>query len=508
MKKVAEFLRAHRLLLGILAAILMAAAVGLYELDAHISPILKAHAIDALSERFDSEVQIEYLHASLFRVRIDGGGIAIRHHGRTDVPPLIEIKKFYADASILDILRKRWSINKVRLDGLAINIPPKELRQPSTGGKKHPDIPVHIDELLSVETQLTLLPGKPGKLPHVYGIHRLVMRGLGKGEAAEFHTTLRNAVPPGDIKADGTFGPWDREDPGSTPVSADYIFNDANLGVFRGLAGILSSKGKFGGPLNELAVEGQTVTPDFTVKVGGHPMKLTTEFQATVDGTNGETFLHPVTAHFLNSTIVANGGVVKGPPGMGREVKLQVTAKQAHLEDLMKFAVKADPPPMTGLIDLDTQFDLPPGPDDIAQRLALDGKFTVQQGHFTKTSIQEKLRTLSARGQGKADEVEGGSDVTQLAGRFSLGRGLLAFRELTFRVEGVRVQLHGTFSLTNEAIEMHGHAYMNAKLSQMTKGYKSWLLKPVDPFFRKNGVTVIPIKITGTRDKPDFGLDL
>jgi hypothetical protein len=30
----------------------------------------------------------------------------------------------------------------------------------------------------------------------------------------------------------------------------------------------------------------------------------------------------------------------------------------------------------------------------------------------------------------------------------------------------------------------------------------------VDPFFRKNGVTEIPVKITGTKDAPKYGLDL
>jgi hypothetical protein len=38
-------------------------------------------------------------------------------------------------------------------------------------------------------------------------------------------------------------------------------------------------------------------------------------------------------------------------------------------------------------------------------------------------------------------------------------------------------------------------------------GLRSFLLKPFDPFFRKNGVTVLPIKVTGTRDQPSFGLD-
>jgi hypothetical protein len=38
-------------------------------------------------------------------------------------------------------------------------------------------------------------------------------------------------------------------------------------------------------------------------------------------------------------------------------------------------------------------------------------------------------------------------------------------------------------------------------------GVKSFFLKAVDPFFRKDGETQIPIKISGTRDKPSFGLD-
>ncbi len=49
---------------------------------------------------------------------------------------------------------------------------------------------------------------------------------------------------------------------------------------------------------------------------------------------------------------------------------------------------------------------------------------------------------------------------------------------------------------------------LDAKLSQMTTGWKSILLKPVDPFFHKHGAgTEVPFKITGTREEPHFGLD-
>jgi len=43
----------------------------------------------------------------------------------------------------------------------------------------------------------------------------------------------------------------------------------------------------------------------------------------------------------------------------------------------------------------------------------------------------------------------------------------------------------------------------------MTTGWKSILLKPVDPFFHKHGAGAeVPFKITGTRNEPHFGLDL
>lgn len=42
----------------------------------------------------------------------------------------------------------------------------------------------------------------------------------------------------------------------------------------------------------------------------------------------------------------------------------------------------------------------------------------------------------------------------------------------------------------------------------MITGWKSILLKPVDPFFSKHDAgTQLPVKIMGTRSKPLFGLD-
>jgi len=74
-------------------------------------------------------------------------------------------------------------------------------------------------------------------------------------------------------------------------------------------------------------------------------------------------------------------------------------------------------------------------------------------------------------------------------------------------VTGAAVELAGTYGLKTEQLDFHGKLHLDAKLSQITTGVKSFLLKPFDPFFRKNGETVIPIKVTGSKDKPSFGLD-
>jgi len=62
--------------------------------------------------------------------------------------------------------------------------------------------------------------------------------------------------------------------------------------------------------------------------------------------------------------------------------------------------------------------------------------------------------------------------------------------------------------LDSEQIDLHGVARLRARLSQTMTGWKRIAIKPVDPFFSKAGAgTLLPIKVTGTRGKPEFGLD-
>ncbi len=493
----------------IVISLVVITVVGAIVAGIHFSnPYLHKRVVEMLKEKFHAEVELKDFHVYLFPgVRIEGSGLVLRHEGRTDIPALISIREFSAEAGILGLPWKPWKVDQVTLKGLVIQIPPKGDRGKQNWPKAK-NLPVLIGEIVSDDAELRMLPKSADKDPHVFAIHHLVMHSVGLDRPAKFTAQLTNAIPPGEIETKGTFGPWSPDDPGQTPLAAEYTFDKADLGVFKGISGILSSTGKFGGVLEKIEVEGKTSTPDFTVTIGGHALDLETVFSATVDGTNGDTLLHPVTAHLLNTVIVAQGGVVRSPDKQGMEITLDVTVDKGRLEDLLRLAVKGDQPALTGAINFRTKFDLPHGKGDLADRLNLNGKFDVQHAQFTSPEVTAKIESLSRKGQGQPENKNAGSSVSQLKGNFVLDNGVITFRGLTFTVTGAQVALDGKYGLEREDLDFYGKLRMQAKISQTTTGVKSFVLKAVDPFFRKNGQTELPIKITGQRDHPSFGLDL
>ena len=88
-------------------------------------------------------------------------------------------------------------------------------------------------------------------------------------------------------------------------------------------------------------------------------------------------------------------------------------------------------------------------------------------------------------------------------------KGVVKFSKLAFGVEGASLAMAGTYNMDSGQLDFRGKLRLDAKLSQTTTGMKSFFLKAVDPFFKgKDGGTVLPIKITGTKDQPKYGLDL
>ena len=324
------------------------------------------------------------------------------------------------------------------------------------------------------------------------------------------YATLINPKPVGDIHSTGIFGPLNELSPRDSAVEGNYSFTNADLSTIRGIAGILTSTGHYVGTLGRIEVTGETDTPDFRLSVSGHPVPLHTDFHAIVDGTDGDTYLEPVRAHFLETSFTASGKIVRIKTPHGHDINLGVTMSRGSIEDLLRLGVKTDPPVMTGPIRLRTELNISPGEHDVADRLRLAGTFHVPGGHFTNDKVQTRLDNLSLRGLGEPKLIgkEDAEVTTDLEGRFVLEDGVLSFSSLHFQVPGTHAEMTGKYSLDGATFDFHGVLKTDAKLSQMTTGWKSILLKPVDPFFHKHGAGAeIPFKITGTRSEPHFGLD-
>ena len=506
-------------ILGILSVFLIALASCVPIAVIRAQPILRSRVIETLSARFKSRVELRELHVGIANgLHAEGKGLQI--YGATDpnpwepgVQPLLDIQEFHFQTSLRNLFREPMKLDTIYVGGLTMNIPPKndrrEMRSLRRQGQK---MSIAVAHFVFADFKLIINTEKPGKAPLEFDIGGLRMNDIGPGQPLRFDATLINPKPVGDIHSTGRFGPLNEMSPRDSAVEGDYLFTNADLGTIRGIAGILTSTGHYGGTLGRIEVVGQTDTPDFRLVVSGYPVPLHTDFQAIVDGTDGDTYLEPVRARFLHTSFVANGKVVRVREGHGRQVNLDVAMDRGRIEDLLRLGVRSEPPIMTGPIGLRTKLNISPGEGDISDRLQLAGSFQIPAGHFANEKVQTRINDLSFRGLGEPKLIGKGKDdvsvPTDLQGRFRLQDGILSFSMLHFEIPGTHADMTGKYSLDGATFDFHGLLKTDAKLSQMTTGWKSILLKPVDPFFHKHGAGAeIPFRITGTRSEPHFGLD-
>ena len=283
------------------------------------------------------------------------------------------------------------------------------------------------------------------------------------------------------------------------------------IAFFKGITGTLSSAGSYNGQLGSLEVQGTTDVPDFALTIGGRAMLLHTDFEATVDGTNGNTVLHPVHAKLGGTGFDVSGSIERNALETHKTILLEAKTRSgtaARLEDFLRLAMRSPNPPMTGAIRFDTKVKIPPGNTEVIERLQLDGTFALGGVRFTSPDVQGKIAGLSHRAQGDPTDHDPGV-TADFKGTFHLHGGQLGLPDLQFTVPGANVSLHGSYVLRSGALDFQGTVRLDATVSQMTTGFKSKLLKPFDPFFSRDGAgTVLPIAIGGTRGEPSFRLDI
>lgn len=492
-------------------------AIVLEVLVARAGPILKGRVIETLRTRFDGRVELDSIEVSVNRgLEVRGGGLRISPPDDVltarPTAPLIGVRSFAFRASLLGLLFKPMHVETVFVTGLAIHIAPGPMRQHGPVETHRPGkIKIVVKEIVCDDSTLVIGNDKPDKDPKLFVLEHIVLHDVGPDAPWPYDAVLTNAIPKGEIHAVGSFGPWNTEAPGNSAASGRYVFEHADLNTIKGLGGMLHSTGTFDGQLDRIAVQGTTDVPNFSLDTANHAMPLTARFRAVVDGTTGDTYLQAVDATLGRSHFSCHGAVVN-IRGRGHDVDLAIDVPAGRIEDFLQLAVKTRPPVMTGVISTRAKLHIRPGRESVTEKLRTRGAFTLHRIHFTDPQMEDKVDMLSMRAQGEPEKARPGAPdvVSQMTGTFDLAAGKLTFGDLEYTLPGASVALTGVYSLDGQRFEFYGKVRTEARLSQMVSSWwKRLLLKPVDPFFHKRGAGAeIPIRISGTRSAPKFGLNL
>jgi len=538
-------------------------------------PLLRAAIIDQLQQQFHAKVELDALHV------VFQNGISVQGEGlRIWLPPDNQQALIDTGAASPEDAAKPWVvvgqmrfhvngrirpntpilISVVHVANVRVLLPPKAVR-PKVGKQagqnespsqaadqaaqegqaasadsstqqsesksffKIPEVRIRRIECNSAELLIerNQQPGKPPRLPLDFQLQKIVLLPDPKGGPTAFDVQMVNAKPVGLIHSTGHFGPWVSHDPGALPIQGDYTFDHADMSTIKGIAGIMSSTGSYRGELREIEAQGHTIIPDFRLERinGGQGVLLTTDYQATIDGTNGNVYLHPVNATLGHTHILAKGQIVRAadiyPGAKGHDITLDVSIVKGRIEDILNISTDAgagpnkDQPFLTGNLQLKTDFHLPPGQTPVIEKLQLKGKFHLDQVQFSSDKMQGRIVQLSMRGQGKpgeAKQTDPDSVFSEMQGDFQLGGGRLDLPNLSYRVPGAEILAHGSYGMQGGTLNFEGDARLDATVSQAVGGWKGFLLKPADHFLKKNGAgTDVPIHINGTRKDPKFGVD-
>jgi hypothetical protein len=529
---------------GAFVVVLAALTITGFVVARRTEPFLRARIVDGLSNHFHARVELDAFHVSLGNGLRGEWGVWAQGHGLriwppaevagVEVPkvpgvPLVELDSFGFHVPLRYKPDQPVYIGEVHLQGLHVSLPPKShflhagSAQPTNtaSSPSKPALPIRV-QLGTVECKratLILETSKPGKIPLQIDISRFKVTDIASDNSMHFEAELTNPKPIGAVRTTGVFGPWQVSDPGESPITGKYSFDDADLGDFNGIAGILSSTGNYTGTLRDLNVDGQTETPDFSLTHFGNKMDLRTQFHAIVDGTNGDTHLDPVNATLGHSHIVARGQVVRSLShaggqlhSIGHDIDLSVEIKDGRIEDFLHLTSHDTTPLLTGALGVKSIVHIPPGKEPVQERLALKGQFSLDQAQFSSAKVQSRIEELSLRGQGRPHDAkltDHESIQSKMQSDFQMADGVITLPNLVFTVPGADIDLNGTYKLDGGLLGFIGVAKMQATVSKMVGGWKGFLLKPADHMFKKDGAgTEVPIHIAGTYKNPEFGVDI
>ena len=474
-------------------------------------PVTRDAVTQTLAHRFNREVTMRSFRLTYLPPGCIAEDVSFLHREHKDRPALITIRKLIIRGSYSGMLPFNKHVPFVEVAGLHVLVPPKSAGpaksiMPLTDPKAGNTLPISDIDVEGAD--LEFISEKRDAKPYRISIQKLKLGNVGGPGQISYTASLENTEPPGEVHATGKFGPWDANEPGASPLSGSYTFGRANLGVFHGISGILSSQGKFTGTLGGVHCDSTASIAGFRVAGGSQSVDLSTAVHADVDAVNGDTFLRDVQSRFLN-TVVLSSGSIAGQQADGKMVAVDLTVNDGRVDDLLRLFSDSARPSMTGRIGLHAKAQLPSEPAAFLERLAMEGDFGISGGRFTNPAVEAPLSRVSdsAHENKQPQNRDPQSVLSDLKGHVSIRGGVASLSNVSFGVSGGSARMKGTYNLLNHKVDMKGVLYTDGNLSEATSGFKALVLKVVTPFMKKKKTTIVPFTITGTSQNPNFALD-
>ena len=479
-------------------------------------PFTKQSVTNVLQEATLRTVRIGGFRKTFFPPGCVAERVQFERHLHKDKPPIISIQTLIIHGSYWGLLTLRSRLALVKVVNMQVTVPPAEVH-----GKPDPLMPLNhtpssvrtlrIDKIVADGAVLDFAH-EDGSKPYRITIDKLAIYNVSNNSVIPYKVILRNSVPPGTIRSAGVFGPWHPDIPANTPLHGTYEYENANLGVFKDISGIMQAHGAFDGNLGEIRTKGNVDVRNFHVNDTSHYRELTAAFQARVDGTNGNTTLDDVSAQFDHSSLAVRGTIAGHKGVKGKAIHLELISRSGRVEDILDLFIGAKMAPIMGALQMNGHLYVPPGQTEFLKRLRLWGDFSVENGRFTNAETQADLNRLSESAE-KKNVPESGSEraaLSTLSGHGDISNGVATLAGLTFQVPGATAQMRGTYGiLPNYDIDLHGTLYTDGKPWTATTGFKSWMVRIITPFLKKKkDIRIVPFKITGNYHDTNIGLDL
>jgi hypothetical protein len=475
---------------AVLVALVVAGVILLH----HFWPFTEEAVKRELADAASAKVSFEKFHDSYFPPGCVAEGAVF--HRNASGEPFITIRRLTIRSNFFDLLHHHIAL--IRADGAHVTWQKAENRADP------PSQPTVVDRLVADDAVLEI-PRKSADGPLRFVFHKFEVKNLqGQGQSS-FAADLENPLPHGNLNVSGHFGPWNNSAPKKTALDGNYDLDRADLGVFHSVGGLVSSKGQFSGPFENLDVQGKTSTPQLSVTSTHHGLPLKTDFVAKINGATADVILPRVKAQFGKDELDLHGSIARDKSGK-RVANFEIECDRGRIEDTFYPFIHSSKAALTGDVRFRMHVTIPPGKEKFDEKIGLTSTFDIANARFTHEKTQMDLsKVAEAPNQKRPDPLAPAS----LRGHVVVEEGTAHFSQLRITDQDASADFHGTFGLVDERVNLHGNLKTAASLTKTTHGIKAVFAKVLEPFFKKRPhETVIPVKIGGTYGHPQFGLDL